>query len=230
VLPALPYIPSLPYSIVSTASAHCPICCSRCWRIMSCACADWRSIDAICASRFFRSAVASHAPTLRADTVIVMSPCGLVMRIVPLYSVRAALYVFSMCIFPCGQLTVIDILLPDCFWSEILHASLCCPGTACFFGSLSWHTCCVDAPMPLGMPGTFMVTSHSSPSCAANTASGNESMAASASRLDFMFPVSLEACYGWLLAKHTDKFWTYPSLLQPLTGWRGRSNLSRWTP
>src|SRR6266850_6922521 len=106
---------------------------------------------------------ASQAPTLRPAMVMVMSPCFDVIFIVPLYSVRAALYVVSSTALPSGQLMAMCTLLPDCLKSVTLHLSLPCV-IAFFWSPFSVHTLLVRAPMPAGMPGTFIcvLTSQSS--------------------------------------------------------------------
>src|SRR5258706_5189631 len=160
------------------------------WSIFATAALLWPTSAAVFASRSPFACCASQAPTLRPAMVMVMSPCFEVIFIVPLYSVRAVLYVVSRTALPSGQLMAMCTLLPDCLKSVTLHLSLPCD-IAFFASPFSVHTLLVRAPMLAGSPGMFIcvLTSQSSSLPAANADAPKASATASANILCIFFPL-----------------------------------------
>ncbi len=156
----------------SSASLHCLISLSL-DSFIDAAAAAWPAttcffMSSILASRALCSATASQVPTLRPVMVAVKSPCLPPFCVmVLLNSVWAALYCWSITIvLPSLQDSVTVVRVAVRLLSVTLQSRLFGSWRAARSGSSPWQERC-GFIMPAGMPGTFMVISHSSPSAAA---------------------------------------------------------------
>src|SRR5688572_10967286 len=167
----------------SSAVEHCLIwlslCCFIAAALAAAPAAACFFMSSIFSSRALFSATASQAPTLRPVMFIWKSPClPPLLVMVLLNSVRAALVncCSMVIVLPSGQLRTTVVPSAVFFVPVTLQSFLLGSCVAAREGSSPWQTRC-GFIIPAGMPGMFIVISHSSPlplPCAA-AASGRAS-------------------------------------------------------